>query len=125
MPEPIEQPTTNTDQDKYTGLSGFWGIFVKVGAVGTVAGFAIYLLTITLPSTQKQFREELKAERELLREQQEKSRDHGNKVSKELADAINNQTRAIDKQTHLIDYHQTMIQTNQEYQINLQKKSMK
>ena len=104
--------------DKLLGLgNSAFGMAAKFGLAGVVAYLLVHLVLFTIPKTQDKFHEELKSERELLREQSQKSRDHGDKVSKELTEAIHQQTR-------LMDFSAAIHQANQETMIGLQKKTI-
>ena len=103
MPEEEKQKDDGGTADKLLGLgSGAFGMAARFGMAGIVAYLCVHLILFTIPKMQDKFHEELRIERGAAKEEAEKSRDHGNRASKELGDAMREHTR-------LMDYHQTMI----------------
>ena len=116
MPEPeVEKPT---EADKFLGLTSIYKQWANLGMAGIVAGIAVYLITFTLPSIQDKFHSELKSERDVARQEQQKSREHGQQAVKELADAIKYQTTVLDE-------NQRAVRKNQEKLIEIQEKLLK
>jgi len=107
-----------TPADKFIGLAGPWKTFANLGIAGIIAGSFIWLLTVQLPSMNRQFAEDLRYERECAHREAEKSREHGNKAAKDLSEAIK-------EQTQILNWYGAVHQSNQEAQIELQKKLLK
>lgn len=111
-------PQSKSDQDKFLGVDGFWGQWAKLGFAGIVSGLLIYSIAYDGPALRRQAAED----RKLLQDQQEKmsgkSLEHGSSAVKQIADAIDRQTKAIDDNA---ERHRAVLRDGQKEMLELQR----
>lgn len=122
--------------DEFHGLKGKAKQWVSSGVIGVLSGICVFLVTWQNPSMHKSYLDvitkmqekaslELKEERALSVAQQEKSRDHGSKATKDLGDGLKENAKAIQSLNETFIRVQERTQDNQKTLIELQLKKMK
>lgn len=117
MPEPQAQSDPSTP-DSFSKLRGIWAQIAGLGITGFACLLSWYLAIYTIPTMQdkhavqmekarEEFRQELKAEREIANKRSELANEHGTTAVKNLSGAINELTRMMDSRQSQLIYLQT------------------
>ena len=106
-PVPESQPEATAEQ-RFAGVRGLFGQWANFGIIGVVAGLLTWFVVWGMPGMQSEFhtlidrerehsRREIAAERQTSREESAKSREHGDRSAKIIADSIDRHKTSNDE----------------------------
>jgi chromosome segregation ATPase len=90
-------------------MRGAYFLLANAGASGVVALLLIWTFTTSMPAMQQGFHDELKAEREMFREELKALRSHDTRENNRLADGIREVREAIERYQHDLKAAQTQM----------------
>ena len=104
---PAVAPPSSPDFGVPWAANGLWGwlrggyfLLANAGASGVVAMLLIWAFTNAIPTMQQGFHDEMKAEREMFREELRALRSHDTRENNRLADGIREVREAIERYQH-------------------------
>lgn len=111
--------------DRFSGLTGFFKQWASLGVIGLVCGIMVWKIMLDDPAQRELLLKTVGDERTVSRDEQDKSRKHGNDAAKTLAEAINRQTGVIEANQQRVAEHEAKVRANQENLIRIQAELLK